>query len=210
MGSNNRDAVISQTIAFQRLGHRLNRLPETIVSDNGSVFRGGDVLQLGRNMQVKMLTSIPYYAQGNGQAEASNKVVIEIIEKMIKDKPRRWHETLSEALWAYKKSKRTSTGATSYRLTFGHDVVLSMELDVKLAKIALQHNLIPVDYNEAMLAELEDLDEVQKLTLDHLMVHKAKLMKAYKKRVKFKSLAEGDMVWQTILPPGKVDRTYAK
>ncbi|XP_059627368.1 uncharacterized protein LOC132270186 [Cornus florida] len=129
---------------------------------------------------------------------------------MIKDKPRHWHETLSEALWAYRNSKRTSTGTTPYRLTFGYDVVLLMELNVKLAMVALQHNLIPFDYNEAMFAELEDLDEVQKLALDHLMVHKAKVMKAYNKRVKFKSFAEGDMVWQTILPPRKVDRTYGK
>ncbi|XP_059638989.1 uncharacterized protein LOC132281289 [Cornus florida] len=157
-----------------------------------------------------MVTSIPYYAQGNGQAEASNKVVIEIIEKMIKDKPRRWHETLSEALWAYRNLKRTSTRTTPYWLTFGHDAVLPMELNVKLARVALQHNLIPADYNQAMLTEFEDLDEVQKLVLDHLMVYKENVMKAYNKRVKFKSFEEGDMVWQTIFPPGKVSRVYGK
>ncbi|XP_059658862.1 uncharacterized protein LOC132305204 [Cornus florida] len=157
-----------------------------------------------------MVTSTPYYAQGNGQAEASNKVVIEIIEKMIKDKPRRWHEALSEVLWAYRNSKRTTIGTTPYRLTFGHDTVLPMELNVKSTKVALQHNLILADYNEAMLAELEDLDKVQKLALDHLMVHKAKVMRAYNKMVKFKSFAEDDMVWQTVLPPGKVDKVYGK
>ncbi|XP_059654488.1 uncharacterized protein LOC132301233 [Cornus florida] len=136
-----------------------------------------------------MVTSTPYYAQGNGQAEASNKVVIEIIEKMIKDKPRR---------------------TIPYRLTFGHDAVLPIELNVKSERVALQHNVIPADYNEAMLAELEDLDEVQKLALDHLMVHKAKVMRAYNKIVEFKLFADSDMVWQTILPPGKVDRDYGK
>ncbi|XP_059670990.1 uncharacterized protein LOC132316534 [Cornus florida] len=140
---------------FHRFG-----LPETIVADNGYIFRANEVLQLGIDMQVKMVTSIPYYAQGNGQAEASNKVVIEIIEKMIKDKPRHWHEALSEALWAYKNSKRTSTGTTPYRLTFGHNAVLPMELNVKSARVALQQNLIPADYNEVMLTELEELDEV--------------------------------------------------
>ncbi|XP_059635386.1 uncharacterized protein LOC132277552 [Cornus florida] len=190
---------------FHRFG-----LPETIVADNESVFRANEVLQLGIDMQVKMVTSTPYYTQGNGQTEASNKVVIEIIEKMIKDKPRHWHKTLSEALWAYRNSKRTSTGTTPYRLTFGRNVVLPMELNVKSARVALQHNLILIDYNEAMLAKSEDLDEVQKLALDDLMVHKAKVMRAYNKRVKFKSFAESDMVWQTILPPGKVDRVYGK
>ncbi|XP_059669211.1 uncharacterized protein LOC132314352 [Cornus florida] len=187
-------SVIHNTVILFLERHIFHRfgLPEIIVVNNGSVFRANKVLQLGRDMQV----------------EASNKVVIKIIEKMIKDKPRRWHETLSEALWAYRNLKRTSMGTTPYRLTFGHDAVLPIELNVKSARVALQHNLIPADYNEAMLAELKDLDEVQKLALDHLIVHKAKVMRAYNKRVKFKSFVESDMVWQTILPPGKVDRVY--
>ncbi|XP_059663500.1 uncharacterized protein LOC132309186 [Cornus florida] len=193
----------------QHIFHRFG-LVETIVADNRSVFRANEVLQLGHDMQVKMVNLTPYYAQGNGQVEASNKVVIEIIEKIIKDKPRRCHETLSEALWAYRNSKRISTGTTPYRFTFDHDAVLPMELNVKSVRVALQHNLIPADYNEAMLAELKDLDEVQKLALDHLMVHKAKVMRAYNKRVKFKLFAESDMVWQTILSLGKVDRVYGK
>jgi hypothetical protein len=32
--------------------------------------------------------------QANGQAEASNKVLVKIINKRIKDNPRRWHEKI--------------------------------------------------------------------------------------------------------------------
>jgi hypothetical protein len=49
-------------------------------------------------MKIKLMNSSPYYAQANGQAEASNKVLIIIIKKRIEDNPRRWHEKLSEAL----------------------------------------------------------------------------------------------------------------
>jgi hypothetical protein len=44
-----------------------------------------------------MLNSSPYYAQVNGQAESSNKILIKLIKKKIEDNPRRWHEVLSEA-----------------------------------------------------------------------------------------------------------------
>jgi hypothetical protein len=40
-------------------------------------------------MKIKLLNSSPYYVQSNGQAEASNKVLIKIIKKRIKDNPRR-------------------------------------------------------------------------------------------------------------------------
>jgi hypothetical protein len=42
--------------------------------------------------KVKLLNSSPYFAQANGQAKASNKVLIKIIKNRIKDNPRRWHE----------------------------------------------------------------------------------------------------------------------
>jgi hypothetical protein len=45
-----------------------------------------------------MLGSSPYYAQANGQAESTNKVLIKVMKNKIEDHPRRWHEVLSEAL----------------------------------------------------------------------------------------------------------------
>jgi hypothetical protein len=50
------------------------------------------------SMKIKLLNSSPYYTQANGQVEASNKVLIKIIKKRVKDNPRRWYEKLSEAL----------------------------------------------------------------------------------------------------------------
>ena len=45
-----------------------------------------------------MIRSTPHYPQANGQAEATNKVVINILEKMLKENPRSWHQVLSETL----------------------------------------------------------------------------------------------------------------
>jgi hypothetical protein len=57
------------------------------------------------SMKIKLLNSSPLYAQANGQAEASNKVLIKIIKNRIKDNPRRWHENLLKALWAHRTSR---------------------------------------------------------------------------------------------------------
>ncbi|XP_059659132.1 uncharacterized protein LOC132305515 [Cornus florida] len=205
-------AVDQQTVINfmeQNIIHKFG-IPETFVSDNATVFRVTDVLQFGHNMNIHMSASTPYYAQANGQAESSNKILIEIIEKMIKDKPRRWHETLSEALWAYRNSKKTGTGVTPYMLTYGHDAVLPMEMKVKSARVAFQNNLTVADYTQAMLVELEDLDEFRRDALDHIIAHKKKVMKIYNKRVKPKSFAAEDLVWKFVLPVGKVDRKYGK
>jgi hypothetical protein len=49
-------------------------------------------------MGFKLLNLSPYYAQANGQEEASNKIMIKIMQKKIDQKPKTWHSVLNEAL----------------------------------------------------------------------------------------------------------------
>ncbi|KAI5343157.1 hypothetical protein L3X38_011033 [Prunus dulcis] len=100
------------------------------------------MLDMAESFKFKLLQSTPYYAQANGQAESSNKVIINIIRKMLEKNPKQWHEKLSETLWAYRTSKRDATGMTPYALTYRHDAILPMEIAVQSLKIAQQHNLV--------------------------------------------------------------------
>jgi len=52
-------------------------------------------------MGINFFYSSPYYAQVNGQAEASHKGIIKLIKRKIEENPRRWHIVLNEALWSY-------------------------------------------------------------------------------------------------------------
>ncbi|GKV43694.1 hypothetical protein SLEP1_g50955 [Rubroshorea leprosula] len=185
-------------------------LPETITTDQGTVFVSHQVEAFAKEMGFRLLNSTPHYAQANGQAEASNKVVINLLEKMVDDNPRRWHELLSETLWAYRTSQRSSTKMTPFALTYGHDAVLPMELIARSLRIAIQHNLQSGEYDEAMMLELEDLEDTRLIALDRLQAQKLKIAKSYNKRVKGKNLAVGDLVGKAILPLGKKDHRFGK
>jgi transposase InsO family protein len=65
------------------------RVPQTLTTDQGPSFMSHQFREFMKSMKIKLLNSSPYYAQANGQAEASNKVLIKIIKKGIKDDPRR-------------------------------------------------------------------------------------------------------------------------
>ncbi|GKV05136.1 hypothetical protein SLEP1_g17178 [Rubroshorea leprosula] len=173
--------------------HRFGLL-ETITTDQGTVFVNHQVEAFAKEMGFRLLNSTPHYAQANGQAEASNKVVINLLEKMVDDNPRRWHELLSETLWAYRTSQRSSTKMTPFALTYGHDAVLPMELTARSLRIAIQHNLQSGEYDEAMMLEFEDLEDTRLTALDRLQAQKLKIAKSYNKRVKGKNLAIGDLV----------------
>ncbi|CAL2247353.1 unnamed protein product [Prunus armeniaca] len=165
----------------------------------GSSFISREMLDMAEAFKFKLLQSTPYYAQANGQAESSNKVIINIIRKMLEKNPKQWHEKLSETLWAYRTSKRDATGITPYALTYGHDAILPMEIAVQSLRIAQQHNLVG-DYSQVMLLELEGLDTSRIDTLNKLLVGKQAITRAYNKRVKNKSFEEGEIVWKVVLP----------
>jgi hypothetical protein len=93
-------------------------------------------------MKIKLLNSSPYYVQANDQAEASNKVLIKIIKKRIKDNPRRWHEKLSEAMWAHRKSRHGATKVTPFELVYGQEAMLPMKIGVHSLRVTRQGSLL--------------------------------------------------------------------
>ena len=98
--------------------HRF-RIPQSITIDQGTMFIGDEMTYFSKDYGIKLIRCTPFYAQANGQTEASNKVLINILEKMLEDNRRDWHKILSETLWAYRTSKRDSTGVSPYSLTHG-------------------------------------------------------------------------------------------
>ncbi|XP_050233325.1 uncharacterized protein LOC126681812 [Mercurialis annua] len=88
---------LSSPLAISLNGHGL---PELITTDQGTMFTGGDIVWWASQMKIKMVHSTPYYAQANGQAEATNKAIKLIVQKMVEENPRQWHVLLSEEVWA--------------------------------------------------------------------------------------------------------------
>ncbi|RVW61638.1 hypothetical protein CK203_066186 [Vitis vinifera] len=87
---------------------------------------------------------------------------------------RDWSDKLSFALWAYRTSFRTSTGATPY-------------------------SLIPeADWAQARFDQLNLLDERKLRAADHVRAYQRKMAHTFKKRVKPKPLHIGDLVLRVI------------
>ncbi|XP_050229153.1 uncharacterized protein LOC126678293 [Mercurialis annua] len=160
-------------------------------------------------MKIKMLHSTPYYVQANRQAEATNKAIKLIVQKMIEENPRQWHVLLSEAVWASRTSQKSATGTSPFRMVYGYDAMLPMELTVMPTRRLYQNRLSKDDYFDKMVIDSLDLDEERLAALDHLEAQKRRVERAYNKRVKPKTFAIGDMVWKAILPIGHKDKRLA-
>jgi hypothetical protein len=135
------------------------------------------------SMKIKLLNSSPYYAQANGQAEASNKVLIKIIKKRIKDNPRRWHEKLSEALWVHRISRHWATKVTPFELVHGQEAMLPMEIGLQSLRVTKLGSLSAKEYHELMMDKIDDVPESRFKVLEEIEKEKIKRAKAYNKRV---------------------------
>ncbi|KAM1092146.1 hypothetical protein FF1_019566 [Malus domestica] len=185
-------------------------VPETIVTDRGPSFISKEVEEFASKYKIKMIQSSPYYPQSNGQAEASNKILVNIIKRMVIDSPEKWHEKMGNTLWAYRTSKRAGTGTTPYALTFGQDAVLPMEINVSSVRIQNQFGLHSEEYIEAMCQGIEDLDVARIEALNQIQEGKKAVARAYNKKVKMKSFKEGDLFWKTVIPLGAQLRGFGK
>ncbi|CAL9019067.1 unnamed protein product [Prunus brigantina] len=146
----------------------------------------------------------------NGQAEASNKVIKAILEKMIEEKPWAWHDLLPEALWAYGVSKRSAIGASPYALTYGHDTIVPMELKVRSLRVTERPGQEEKDYAQAMAQELEDLEQSRLDAHNLMQAQKQMAARAYNRKVKQKTFAKGDLAWRVVLPIGTKDPRLCK
>jgi hypothetical protein len=185
-------------------------VPQTLTTDQGPSFLSNQFREFAESMKIKLLNSSPYYAQANGQAEASNKVLIKIIKNRIKDDPRRWHEKLSEALWAHRTSRHGATKVTPIEIVYEQEAVLPVEVSLQNLRITGQDYLSAKEYTELMMDKVDEAPESQLKALEEIEKEKVKIARAYNKRVVEKSFQVGYLVCKMILPLGTRSGKFGK
>ena len=162
------------------------------------------------DMGINIYNSSPYYAQANGQAEASNKILIKVIKKKIEQNPRKWYLHLSEALWAYRMAQHGSIKASPYELVYGHAAVLPWEIQSETRRVTLQNKLTAGEYKYIMMDSLEDLHCHRLRALEYIEKNKIRVAKYYNTKVRSKSFTESELVWKVILPIDTKDSRFGK
>ena len=97
---------------------------------------------------------------------------------------RDWSEKLPFALWAYRTSFRTSTGATPYSLVYGIEAVLPVEIEMGSLRVILEQQISETKWVQSRLDQLSLLDDRRLRIADHIQAYQRKMASAFKKRVK--------------------------
>lgn len=87
--------------------------------DNATNFSSTEISLFLYDHGICLSYSSNYYHQGNGQAESSNKILINIMKKLVRENFKDWHKKLYEALWADHTSTKRAIGMSPFELVYG-------------------------------------------------------------------------------------------
>lgn len=166
-------------------------IPHTIISDNGKQFSGQEVNALCLAYNIKHNFSAPYHPQANGQAEATNKTLLDILKKRLVSTGKKWTDQLPPVLWAYRTTPKHSTGLSPFHLAFGAEAVLPTEIMLPTSRTAS----VEQGLNDQLLSnDRALLDETRLQAIEHILKYQEAIKKRYDKKVKQRSFQQGDWV----------------
>ena len=110
-----RNAIDLVIISFLE-NHILSRFgcPRKIITDNAGTFGSKKMVEFCHKYHIILGHSTAYYPQGNGLAESSNNILVNIIKKLLEDNKKSWHNKLVHALWADRLTVKNSIGMSPY------------------------------------------------------------------------------------------------
>ena len=175
-------------------------IPLTIISDNGRQFDSQGFRDFCSGLGIKNQFSSLGHPQENGQTEVTNRTLLKIIKTKLDDAKGAWPEELPNVLWAYRITARTPTGETPFRLTYGTEAVIPVEVGVTSTRRATFNEK---GNEDKLQLNLDCLDEVRDKASSKTAKYQQKITEYYNKRVKLRQLDIGDLVLRKVTPTTK-------
>ncbi|GAU30744.1 hypothetical protein TSUD_145410 [Trifolium subterraneum] len=134
-------------------------IPQAVVTDNGTQFTDKTFRGFLAKINTKYHFTSVEHPQTNGQAEAANRVILRGLRRRLGDAKKQWVEELSHVLWAYRTTPHSTTGETPFRLAYGTEAVIPVEIGEPSRRTEA-----PLDEemnDEAMREELDLVEEIR-------------------------------------------------
>ena len=144
-------------------------VPIKLVMDNASYFSSIEITDFYFEYGIHVSHSSDYFPQGNGQAESSNKNLINIVKKPVSDSQKNWHKKIHEALWADRVTPKREIGVSPFKLVYGMEASLPLPLELATSKLrTVIEDDIYKDGLEKRMLYLSKLEEERVEIDDHI------------------------------------------
>jgi DNA polymerase IIIc chi subunit len=169
-------------------------VPALVISDNGTQFTDQHFQDYLRNIGIKQSFISIEHPQANDLVEAANRVILRGIRSGLDTANTQWAEELHAVLWAYRTTPHSTTGKSPFRLTYGTEAVLPIELTELTWRTNANTNFLANTTN--LREELEFVDEVRIGATLRESALKQKIAARHSKKVIKREFNVGDLVFR--------------
>lgn len=130
-------------------------VPRVVVTDNGTQFTGKDWEDTLSQLKIQHVKASVAYIQENGQVEITNKLFSKV-SRNDSSKPK--EDELPNVLWSHRTTPKTAIGETPFRLAYGTEAILSVEISTESLRIK---NFDPKTSEEGLHLNNDLVDELR-------------------------------------------------
>ena len=171
-------------------------VPEALILDNGLQFDSKAFRKYCSDIGIKNRYSALAYPQSNGQAEATNKTIVNELKKRLETDKGKWTEELPDVLQAYQNTPRRSLGETSFSMTYGTKAVIPVEAGLPSMRtmcIFLNEN------DQLMTKQLDFMEDNREIASVHLVDYQWKLSRRYNRNFRPREFVARNLVLRRVL-----------
>jgi hypothetical protein len=140
-----------------------------------------------------LVHSTPYYPQGNGLVESSNKTLVRIIKNLLAENKKAWDSKLKFALWVDRISNKKAIGTSPFQMVYGTEVVLPTQLGLPILKFLQEEQEEPNDVQRRVF-QLIEVQQAREQVNQKVVAHQNKIKATFDKGTKKDVFNEGDLV----------------
>ena len=186
-------------------------VPDSLILDNRLQFNSKAFCKFCSDLGIRNKYSTLAYPQSNGQAEATNKAIINGLQKRLDGVKGRWAEELPSILWVYRMTPRRSTRETPFSLMYRAEAMIPAEVSLCSTRV---EKFTPALNNGLIVEHLDLLEEFREMATIRLAEYQQKLAQRYNRCVRAKDFSVGDLVLRKVVGhvrdtnAGKLDPTW--
>ncbi|XP_070050897.1 uncharacterized protein [Nicotiana tomentosiformis] len=127
----------------------------------------------------------------DGQAESTNKIIINNLKKRLEESKGNWLEVLPRVLWAYRITAKACTGETPFLLVYGSEALIPVEIgepSTRFTQATEESN------DEELRKNLDLLEQRREAALIRMEAHKQTIERYYNRKAHLRYFKIGDFV----------------
>nr|ABF93468.1 retrotransposon protein, putative, unclassified [Oryza sativa Japonica Group] len=175
------------------------RVPNRIITDNGTQFTSELFGDYCEDMGIKLCFASPAHPRSNGQLERANAEILKGLKtktfNILKKHGDSWIEELPAVLWANRTTPSRATGETPFFLVYGAEAVLPSELTLRSPRATMY---CEADQDQLRRDDLDYLQERRRRAALRAARYQQSLRRYHQRHVRARSLCVDDLVLRRV------------